>query len=331
MTKVLITGGAGFIGLHLAQRLLAQGYDVVLAENFFKKDKKDADLDALLAHQRLSLIEADLTDPAAWETLGSGYDHVYHLAAINGTGLFYTMPHEVLRINTLTTIYALEWFRTKNPKGKIMFTSSNEAYAGALSAFGQLPLPTPENVPHVIADTYNPRWSYAATKLIGELFFIHYAKQHNFRMVIVRPHNFYGPRAGTKHVIPEFIERIEKRTDPFPIYGGDDTRTFCYIDDAVEAMQMVMESEKTDGGTYHIGHSVEHEIEMQKLAEELFAVAGWKPKEITVQNGPAGSVKRRAPDISKIQAHVGWEPKTSLREGLKKTYEWYTKGSLSSN
>ncbi len=326
MSKTLITGGTGFIGYHLAKRLVAQGYEVVLADNFFRSER-DADLLTLLKEPNIKLIETDLTDAASWDALGTGYDYVYHLVGINGTKLFYEIPHEVLRIGVTTTLNALDWFRIKNnppagvPSAKILYTSSNEAYAGALDAFGKLPIPTPENVPLVIADPYNPRWSYAGQKLIGELFFIHYAKAYGFRMSIVRPHNFYGPREGYLHVIPEIIERIGERPDPFPILGADGTRSFCYIDDAVEAIQTVMESDKTDNGTYHIG--THEETLIKDLIENLFTLMSWHPKELDITNSPAGSAKRRLPDVSKIKRDTGWEAKIGLEEGLRKTIEWY--------
>ncbi len=322
--KILITGGAGFIGFHLANKLALQGHDIVIADNFFRSEH-DADLKELLTKPNVKLYQADLTDKESWKEIGSGYDEVYHLVGINGTKLFYEIPHEVLRIGVATTMNVLEWFRTVNnkPNAKILYTSSNEAYAGALDAFGQLPLPTPENVPLVIADPYNPRWSYAGQKLIGELFFIHYAKAYNFRMSIVRPHNFYGPREGYAHVIPEIIERIKTRVEPFPIFGADDTRSFCYIDDAVEAIQKVMESSKTDGGTYHIG--THRETVIQELIETIFNIMQWHPKELDIKKSPEGSVKRRLPDVSKIKRDTGWEAKIGLEEGLKKMVEWYIK------
>ena len=322
MPKTLITGGAGFIGFHLAKRLAEQKHEVVIADNFFRS-QKEGDLLALLERPNVKMIEADLTDKVSWDKLGTGYDHVYHLVGINGTKLFYKIPHEVLRIGVSTTMNVLEWFHTKNnvPHAKILYTSSNEAYASALEAFGKLPIPTPENVPLVIADTYNARWSYGGQKLIGELFFIHYSKAHNFRMSIVRPHNFYGPRAGFDHVIPEITKRIVEKVEPFSIFGADETRSFCYIDDAVEAIQRVMESDKTDGGTYHIGTSQETVI--KDLVEEMFNIMKWRPKNIEVKNSPEGSVKRRLPDVSKIKRDTNWEAKTDLREGLKKTIEWY--------
>lgn len=322
--KILITGAAGFIGDHLARHLLNTGDATLTFVDNFQRGKRDADFAELLRNPRVTFIEADLTDPISFGKLGNGYDHVYHLAAINGTRLFYQMPEEVLRINTLSLIYILEWFRRENSRGKICFTSSNEAYAGGLNAFGVLPIPTPEDVPLVIEDPYNARWSYAATKLIGELFIIHYAAKYGLRAVIVRPHNFYGPRAGYDHVIPEFSARISRQADPFSIFGADETRTFCYISDAVSAMQQLMDSPKTDGlpiETVHIG--ADEEVTMRELAEKMFSVTGWHPKALDIKTAPEGSVKRRRADISKIYSLIGWKPEVLLTEGLRRTHEWY--------
>ena len=322
--NILITGAAGFIGYHLARHLLHDPKVELVFVDSLQRSRMDEEFSALVKEPQVRFLNFDLTDPAVYSQLGRGYDHVYHLAAINGTKLFYEMPQEVLRINTLSLIYMLEWFKRENRQGKFCFTSSNEAYAGALAAFGKLPIPTPENVPLVIEDPYNARWSYAASKLVGELFVVHYAAKHNFRALIVRPHNFYGPRAGYDHVIPEFSFRISKRIDPFPICGADDTRTFCYIGDAVLAMQLLMDSSATDGQpieTVHIG-DVE-EITMVDLAEKLFAIAVWRPQELDIKNSPEGSVKRRKADITKIQTLVGWKPEVPLEGGLRQTYEWY--------
>lgn len=324
MSKVLITGGAGFVGYHLAKRLANDGHEITIADNFFR-GKRDADFLALLAQPNVTLVEGDLSRRDAWDGLGQGYERVYHLVGINGTRLFYEIPHEVLRIGISSTMHVLDWFIKENgvSDAKILYTSSNEAYASALEAFGSLPLPTPEAVPLVVADTYNPRWSYGAQKLIGELFFIHYANAHNFRMSIVRPHNFYGPRAGYEHAVPGVISRIVARQEPFEIFGADETRSFCYIDDAVEAIERVMESPATDGGTYHIGSN--EETNMGDLTEQLLAVMNHEPKEKIVRQSPSGSVKRRLPDVSKIARDTGWESRTSLSDGLLRTVEWYRK------
>ncbi len=324
MKKILITGGAGFIGYHLSRRLLKDpDVSLVIVDNL-QRGKKDGAFEDILKDPRVKFLNLDLTDAASYDSLGDGYAAVYHLAAVNGTKHFYRMPHEVLRINTLSLIYILEWFRKKNPGGKFCFTSSNEAYAGGLIAYGTLPIPTPEEVPLVIADTYNPRWSYAAGKLIGELFVVHYAAQYGLRAVIVRPHNFYGPRAGYEHVIPEFSLRIARREDPFVIFGSDETRSFCYIEDAAAAMAMLMDSPKTDGvpvETVHIG--TREETSIGDLAERMFTVAGWRPKSVEIKKAPEGSVKRRLADISKLERMTGWKSEVSLDEGLRRTYAWY--------
>ena len=324
--KILITGGAGFIGCQLSKLLLEDPNNkLVLADNL-QRGKMDAEFSAILQNPNVQFIEADLTKWEFYATLPTDFDQVYHLAAVNGTKIFYQMPAEVLRINMLTLIYILEWVRALPKKPKVCFTSSNEAYAGGLESFNALPIPTPEAVPLVISDTYNPRWSYASTKLVGELFVIHYAKSYNFPAVIVRPHNFYGPRAGYDHVIPEFIARISAKTDPFPVFGSTDTRTFCYISDAVIAMQMAMDSDKTNNQpieTLHIGNT--DEIVMLDLLKKMFGLMGFEPKNLDIKPSPPGSVKRRLADISKIKNLLGWEPKVSLDEGLKKTIDWYIK------
>lgn len=327
MKKILITGAAGFIGYHLARYLLSQAPDnyLVLVDNL-QRGKLDADFEQLLASGRVRFIVGDLTNQHFFSQLDADFDQVYHLAAVNGTKLFYQIPAEVLRVNTLSLVYVLEWIRHLNKRPKLCFTSSNEAYASALSAFGQLPIPTPENVPLVVSDTYNARWSYGGSKLVGELFVIHYAQTYNFPAVIVRPHNFYGPRAGHDHVIPEFCRKIFDRTEPFVIFSPEETRTFCYIEDAVRAMQMLMDSAATDNQpieTVHIGNT--DEVTMKELAEKMFAVAGWHPQKFEIRPSPAGSVKRRLADISKIKKLVGWEPRISLATGLTETYQWYGK------
>lgn len=322
--KILITGAAGFIGYHLANYLLKNKSNTLILVDNLQRGKMDEDFSTLLRNDRVKFIQADLTIQTFFSTLDKDIDQVYHLAAVNGTKLFYEIPQEVLRINTLSLIYVLEWIRGLEKKPKFCFTSSNEAYAGALSAFNQLPIPTPENVPLIVNNTYNPRWSYGGSKLIGELFIIHYAQAYNFQALIVRPHNFYGPRAGYDHVIPEFSQKILNKINPFPLFSPEETRTFCYIDDAVEAMQLLMDSEKTNSHpieTVHIGDT--REIIMLDLAKMMFSITNWTPEKLDIKPSQAGSVKRRLADINKIQKLVRWQPKTTLENGLSKTFAWY--------
>lgn len=324
MSKILITGGAGFIGYHLAMHLSEKNNDIVLADNF-SRGKKDAELETLLAKPNVKMVEADLTDRASWSKVGTGYDYVYHLISINSFKLFKEFPHEVLRVGITTTMNVLDWLHkeNENSKAKILYTSSNEVYMGAMEPFGPLPIPTPENIPEVIPDAYDPRWSYAGQKIMGELLFIHYSKAYNFRMVIVRPHNIYGPRGGFDSMIPKMIDRVHKRIDPFPLLSPKENRSSCFIDDVVEAMVAAMESAKTDGGTYNIG--TDSETTVQEIIETILKIMKWRPQKFDLKENSGDSALHCLPDISKIKKDTGWAPKTSLEEGLEKTVEWYLK------
>lgn len=317
--KALITGGAGTIGYFLGKSLAEQGQEVTLADNLFR-GKIDREVKELLQLSNVKFVELDVTKAEQFEKLDSDYDFVYHLAAINGTRYFYEIPETVLKVGVLGVINVLEWFR-KNKKGKILFTSSNEAYASYINLQGG-PIPTPENVPLCIDDVLNARWSYAGSKIIGELLFINYSRAFKFPMSIIRYHNSYGPRMGEEHVIPEFLMRVIKKEDPFKIFGADTTRSFCYITDSILATQQVMESEKTNGQIVHIGNDQE-EISILDLAKKMFKLFNYQPKNLEIKEAPKGSVKRRCPDLTKIRELVGYKPSVSLDEGLKETYNWY--------
>ena len=313
--KVLITGGAGFIGLHLTRFLLEQGQEVTVCDNFSRTGREDEAFLELSRHPRLRGLKADLTQFSSWKDLGEGYDFVYHLAAINGTSHFYTRPLEVLQVNLQTTLHLINWV-SKAKCGKLLFTSSSEVYA-SLAQWTPLPIPTGEAVPAGIADFYNPRFSYAGSKIAGELLLIH----SGLPMSIVRYHNVYGPRMGFEHVIPNFCMRLLQGEEPFPIYGSGHRRAFCYITDAIQATQAVMENSKTDKQIVNIGND-EEEITMLELAGRLFELAHRHPR-VKEEEAPPGAVMRRCPDLTKLRQLVGFQPQVHLQEGLRQTWEWY--------
>ncbi len=320
--KVLITGGAGFIGFHLARELHQQGYPVTIADNL-SRGKMDAELQELIS-TGVVFKKIDFTNKEELAQLDNDYEHVYHLAAVNGTRFFYEIPHIVLKVDILAVINVLDWFLTLSgdkKKKKIIFASTSETYAAAAS-FVNLPYPTPETVPLAIDDPYNLRWSYGASKMLGELFFISYWKKMGVQMSIVRYANIYGPRMGYEHVIPEFMVRILQKEDPFPIHGGENTRTFCYVTDAVRASQLIMESPKTDGEIINIGTD-QGELPMTELAEKLFALTGYHPVSVAVHPAPKGSILRRCPDVSKLHSLTGFSASVSLDAGLQLVWDWY--------
>jgi len=322
MKRIIITGAAGFIAFHLAKRLADQGHYIIMVDNFWR-GRKDKEFEELISRDNVEFFEVDLQDASQYDKLPIDVDEVYHLAAVNGTEYFYSVPHKLLKINLLSCINILDWFVEKgvSKEGKILFASSSETYASTANSIG-IKYPTPENVFIGIEDIHNPRWSYAGSKIAGELLFINYAKKYNFKVAICRYTNAYGPRMGYKHVIPEFMVRILNKDDPFEIFGWKETRTFCYIDDVTKATQMVMESDKTDGELINIGGDPSEETTMKDLALKMISIFNINPK-LKLNDAPSGCVKRRVADTSKLIKLTNYQPNVKLDEGLKKTFEWY--------
>jgi len=204
--------------------------------------------------------------------------------------------------------------------GKVLFTSTSECYAGTVESF-DYHIPTPEEVPLCISDISHPRFTYAVTKMFGESGFHSYANVFGFEMTIVRYHNVYGPRMGFKHVIPHLAQRFLKNEQPFKIFGHDQTRAFCYIDDAVEGTVSAMESENSDKQTYHIGTMEETTIE--NLVKESGKIMGFTGTYENAATYP-GSVFRRCPDISKAIKELQYSPVVDLSKGLTITLKWYS-------
>ena len=318
MARVLVTGGAGFIGFHLGRALSDQGDSVTLCDNLFR-GREDKELTDLCSRPQVRLVTCDLTRPDALGQIGGGYDYVYHLAAINGTRYFYEMPDRVLRVNILALINVLDGW-SAGRWGRLMFASSSEAYAGT-ARISRVKIPTPEDVPLVLDDLRNPRLSYGASKILGEIMVINYAKTHGLPATIVRYHNVYGPRMGNEHVIPQFCSRILAQEDPFPIHGAEESRAFCYVDDAVRASQLLMESPEADSQPVNVGDP-RREIAINDLARMMFELFDFHPA-VDTQAAPIGSVKRRCPDIGRLTRLTGFEPEIPLEAGLRKTFDWY--------
>ncbi len=318
LDKVLITGGAGFVGYHLARRLLGEHCKVTLCDNLFR-GKRDATLKQLLLQPNVKFVVCDLSQPSQLARLGKGFDFVYHLAAINGTRFFYEIPDRILRDNLLSTINLLDWAVKAKP-GKLIFTSSSETYTSTIDQFGWK-IPTTEEVPLCVSDISNPRFSYGVSKIAGESLFHAYGSRHDLPFTIVRLHNIYGPRMGFEHVIPQLIERIQQKENPFHIHGWDNTRSFCFIDDVVQALVALADTPKSHGRTVNVGDDRE-EIRILDLSRKLFGIAGFRPH-LVKHPAPKGSVKRRCPDIRLLKRLTGFRPQVRLDEGIHRTFEWY--------
>ncbi len=317
--RILITGGAGFIGGHLAERLAAdQRNQLVLVDNF-ARGRRDELIVSLERQPNVRIIVADLTDPATYRALGQGYDEVYHLAGIVGVRNVVERPHEVLRVNALCTASIVDWC-IQGGGARLLFASTSEVYAWT-QQFHELPVPTPEDVPLALTDLTNPRSCYAASKIYGELLVTQGCGRVGRPFAIVRYHNVYGPRMGFDHVMPELYQRAVAGQNPLVVYSADYQRAFCYVSDAVDATIAAMRLGSADPSTFNIGNDTA-EVTIAELARSILA---WARIDAQVQPAPAANdpIRRRVPDISRARELLGYRPRVSLNEGLAKTLAWY--------
>jgi nucleoside-diphosphate-sugar epimerase len=315
VSRILVTGGSGFIGSALVMALVAAGHHVrVLDDNSRGRPRRLTEVE-----KDIEFIGGDVRDAEAASKAAQGMDEVHHLAFVNGTEFFYTMPELVLDVGVRGMVNVIDACRRHNV-GTLVLASSSEVY--------QTPpaIPTPENVPLVVPDVLNPRYSYGGGKLISELMAVNYGRKFFERVLIFRPHNVYGPDMGWEHVIPQFALRLKKLADAqasgplrFDIQGsGAETRSFCFIDDLVAGV-LVMREKGEHLGIYHVGTM--EEVAVADLAKRMAKLAG---REIELVPGPlqAGGTPRRCPDISKL-AKLGYKPAVPLEQGLKTTLDWY--------
>jgi len=315
--KALITGGAGFIGAHLAERLQRDGVRVDLIDDF-SRGRQDADLAVLLARPGVACLTCDLRDPRALDGLDRDYDAIFHLAAIVGVANVRTRPHDVLSDNVELLLRVQDFARRQTGLRRLIFASTSEVYAGSLQHL-DLPLPTPETAAIALPDLAEPRTAYLLSKLYGEAL-CHHA---GVPFTIVRPHNVYGPRMGLAHVIPELLQRTE-RTPPggeIEVFSPGHTRAFCYVADAVEMLVRLATAPAAEGSVFNLGNQTE-EIAIRELARRIVALLG---KDLAVMAGSdtPGSPARRCPDMTRTIATTGYSPQVGLDVGLARTHAWY--------
>jgi UDP-glucose 4-epimerase len=317
MIKVLITGGAGFIGYHLARRLLTEPYQIDLLDNF-SRGVMDRDLKGLVAEPGVKLLNIDLLQPDSLEELGTDYDYIYHLGAIIGVTRVLNSPLAVLRDNALMLLNVLSLAQRQKALQRLVFASTSEVYAGTLKYF-DLPIPTPESTPLAVTDLSQARTSYMLSKIYGEALCHHSSSP----LTIIRPHNVFGPRMGLAHVIPELLQRADEApvSGSLEVFSVDHRRTFCYISDAVEMIKAAAEAAAGMGETLNIGNQAP-EVTMGDLATIVLKTVGKQLKIIPKPSTP-GSPRRRCPDMSKTRVLTQYQARVGLEQGIKLTYEWY--------
>jgi len=316
MEKVLITGGGGFIGYHLAAYLHHKGCYVVIVDNF-SRGVLDNELTVLSKEPNVELHDIDLLDLSLYEKIGTDFDIVYHFAAIIGVKHVLSSPYKVLTENVNLLDNVIKFCRSQKKIKRLLFTSTSEVYAGTLLNHG-LVFPTPESTTLDVGDLNNPRTTYMLSKIYGEAMCLF----SGLPVTIIRPHNFYGPRMGLSHVVPELLQKVYKNTaSELDLFSPNHTRSFCYIDDAVESIWGLSISENSIGRTINVGNPGE-EISMKNLAEMIISLVG---KDIKIKELPptTGSPSRRCPDIDLMNNTLGERKLTPLSSGLGETWRWY--------
>lgn len=311
--RILVTGGAGFLGSHLCERLVAEGHDVVCLDNFFTSQKTN--VAHLLGKPNFELIRHDVIHPIWLEV-----DEIYHLACPAAPGHYQYNPIKTMKTSVMGAINLLGMAR--RCRARILFASTSEVYGD----------PEVHPQPETYRGCVNPigiRACYDEGKRAAETLFMDYHRVNKVDVRIVRIFNTYGPRMHPYdgRVVSNFIRQAMLGQD-ITIFGdGQQSRSFCYRDDLIEAMIRMMSDANTYIGPVNIGNPGEFTI--KELAEMVLEITGSKSK--LIHNPlPQDDPTRRRPDITLAKKHLNWEPKITLREGLTKTIDWFKSIDLAS-
>ena len=306
INRILVTGGAGFLGSHLCERLVEEGHDVICVDNFFTSQKTN--VAHLLERPNFDLIRHDITQPLVLEV-----DQIYNLACPAAPGHYKYNPIKTLKTSVMGAINTLGL--AKRCRAKILQASTSEVYGDPEVH------PQPESYRGAV-NPVGPRACYDEGKRAAETLFVDYHRVHKLNVRIERIFNTYGPRMHPYdgRVVSNFIRQALRGEDITVFGDGNQTRSFCYRDDLVEGMMRMMNGPDDFIGPVNIGNPDEFTIlELAKLVIEL---TGSK-SQIIYKDLPVDDPTRRKPDIAIAKSKLGWEPTTKLRQGLEKTIAWF--------
>lgn len=315
--KVLITGGAGFIGSHLAERLLSEGQEVAVIDNLSTGSIKN--IEHLKENRAFDFIRGDIRDSLLIENLTQSCDCIYHLAAAVGVKLIAEKPVHTIETNIGGTEVVLEM--ANKFKKKILIASSSEIYGKSER------VPFAEDDDIVLGSTIYSRWSYACSKAIDEFLGLAFHQQYGLPVVIARFFNTIGPRQTGQYgmVVPRFVHAAITNK-PITIYGnGKQARCFCFVQDVLDAITGLMQKDSAAGAVYNVGST--EEITIEALADKIIKLAGSKSKKEFISyeeayGRPIDDMLRRVPNIERIKRTIDWQPKKTLEEILKIIIEY---------
>lgn len=303
--RILITGGAGFLGSHLCERLLNEGHEVICVDNFFTGSK--ANIEHLVGNRRFELIRHDITFPLFLEV-----DQIYNLACPASPVHYQHDPVQTVKTAVHGSINMLGL--AKRTDARIFQASTSEVYGDPEIS------PQPESYLGRV-NTIGPRSCYDEGKRCAETLFFDYHRQHNVAIRVARIFNCYGPRMHPHdgRVVSNFIVQALQGQD-ITIYGdGSQTRSFCYVDDMIEAFVRLMNQDETTGPV-NLGNPGEFTI--KQLAEMVLRMTGSKSK-LVMHPLPQDDPKQRKPDITLAKKVLQWEPKVPLQDGLKHVIDYF--------
>ena len=304
--KVLVTGGAGFIGSHLCDRLVAEGHEVVCLDNLCTGEKRN--LERLEANPRFRFVLSDVAKTVTLEI-----DAVAHLASPASPVDYGKLPVETMLANSLGTYRVLELAR-KN-RARFLLASTSEVYGD--------PLESPqEEAYHGNVNPVGPRACYDESKRFAEALTSTYRRLHGLETVIVRIFNTFGPRMRREdgRVVPNFIQQAIAG-EPLTVYGdGSQTRSFCYVDDLVEGLYRALLAVDAAGEVINLGN--DGEMTVLELAERIKEITG-SSSGLAFMPLPEDDPRRRRPNLDKARAILGWEPQVTLEDGLRRVVEWF--------
>ena len=310
MQNVLITGGVGFIGSHLSDKLLNDGYKVICLDNLLTGSKKN--VEHLLDNPNFEFVKADITQPLIFNT--QSLDYIFHLASPASPIDYQNYPEETLLANSTGTLNVLKL--AKETGAKVLIASTSEVYGD--------PLEHPQKETYFgNVNTFGPRSCYDESKRFAETATYVYFRKHDIDARIIRIFNTYGPKMQKDdgRVVSNFI--MQSLSDaPIKIDGdGSQTRSFCYVEDLVEGITKAMFTQGTKGEIFNLGNPDEFTI--KDLAEKIIKLTDSKSEIEYSGTFREDDPMRRQPDITKAKEILDWEPKTNIETGLQKTIEFY--------
>ena len=308
--RVLITGGAGFIGSSLALRLV-ETCDVVILDNMARDALSET---GLLGHSRVRVVKGDVMDPVAVEDAISGCDMVVHMASIAGVDTVMRSPVTTMRVALLGTIVVLDSAVKKGDVRRFVDFSTSEV-------FGRYAYKVTEGDHHELGAVGEARWTYAVSKLATEHLALSYHREFGFPATSVRPFNIYGPRQVGEGAVHHFVVRALRGEDLIVHNDGSQIRSWCYIDDIVDGILLVLTRDEAVGEAFNIGNP-RSTLTIYNLAREIVRLSGSQSR-IRMVPWNYTDVELRIPDVGKARRLLGFEPKVDLEEGLTRTIEWY--------